>query len=82
VVVSLFLLLAFQTYQQIRDQNALSSLRATQEQTVEESVKLRHQLEILAGDTAQLAADGDTGAQAIVDQMKKQGINLNPPAKK
>ena len=82
VVLSLFLLLAFQTYQAIRDRNALSNLRASQEQTVQESMKLRHQLETLAGDTAQLAADGDASAQAIVDQMKKQGIALNPPAKR
>lgn len=79
VVLSLFLLLSFQTYQAIRDQSALSNLRASQEQMVQESLKLRHQLELLAGDTAQLAAGGDAGAQAIVDQMKKQGISLNPP---
>jgi hypothetical protein len=34
---------------------------------------------LLAGKTAQLAAEGDEGAKAVVDQMKRQGVNLNPP---
>jgi hypothetical protein len=81
VVISLFLLLAFQTYQSVHDRRALSDVRASQEQTVQESIKLRHQLETLAGDTAQLAADGDAGARGVVEEMKKQGVNLNPPKK-
>ena len=47
---------------------------------MQEAIKLRQQLESLAGKTAQLAAEGDDeGAKAVVDQMKKQGVNLNPP---
>jgi hypothetical protein len=46
---------------------------------VQEAVKLRQQLETLAGRTAQLAAEGDEGAKTVVDQMKRQGVNLSPP---
>jgi hypothetical protein len=81
VVISLFLFIAFQTYQSLRDRSALSDVRASQEQTVQEATKVRHQLETLAGETAQLAADGDAGARAVVDEMKKQGVGLNPPKK-
>jgi hypothetical protein len=78
-VVSLFVLMAFETGEAIHDRGALSDLRRSQEATVQEAVKLRQQLEALAGGTAKLAADGDEGAKAVVDQMKRQGVTLNPP---
>jgi hypothetical protein len=79
VVLSLFVLLAFETFEAIHDRSALADLRRSQEPTVQEAVKLRQQLELLAGKTAQLAAEGDEGAKSVVEQMKKQGVNLNPP---
>jgi hypothetical protein len=79
VVVALFVLMAFETGQAVHDRGALSDLRRSQEPTVQEAIKLRQQLETLAGKTAQLAAEGDEGAKAVVDQMKRQGVSLNPP---
>ena len=46
---------------------------------MQESIKLRQQLETLAGKTAQLAADGDEVAKTVLDQMKRQGVTLTPP---
>jgi len=63
----------------IRDRGALSDLRRSQEPTVQESIRLRQQLETLAAKTAQFAADGDEGAKSVVDQMKRQGVTLTPP---
>jgi hypothetical protein len=79
VVVSLFVLMAFETGQAIHDRSALQDLRRSQETTVEEAVKLRQQLQTLAGKTAELAAAGDPGAQGVVDQMKRQGVTLSAP---
>jgi len=79
VVVALFVLMAFETFQAVHDRGALADLRRSQEPTVQEAIKLRQQLETLAGRTAQLAAEGDEGAKTVVDQMKRQGINLSPP---
>jgi hypothetical protein len=79
VVVPLFALMAFETAEAIHDRSALADLRRSQESTVQEAIKLPQQLESLAGKTAQLAAEGDEGAKAVVDQMKRQGVNLNPP---
>ena len=79
VVVALFVLMAFETFQAIHDRGALADLQRSQEPTVQEAVKLRQQLETLAGRTAQLAAEGDEGAKTVVDQMKRQGVNLSPP---
>jgi hypothetical protein len=79
VVVSLFVLMAFETGEAIHDRGALAELRRSQETTVQEAIKVRQQLELLAGKTAELAAQGDEGAKTVVDQMKRQGVNLSPP---
>jgi hypothetical protein len=79
VVVSLFVLMAFETGETIHDRGALADLRNSQEPTVQEAIKVRQQLELLAGKTAELAAQGDEGAKTVVDQMKRQGVTLNPP---
>jgi hypothetical protein len=79
ITVSLFVLMAFETFQAIHDRGALADLRRSQEPTVQEAIKLRQQLEMLAGRTAQLAAEGDEGAKTVVDQMKRQGVTLSPP---
>jgi len=78
-VVALFVLMAFETGEAIHDRGALSDLRRSQEPTVQEAVKLRQQLESLAGGTAKLVAEGDDGAKTVADQMKRQGVTLNPP---
>jgi hypothetical protein len=79
VAVSLFVLMAFETFQAVHDRGALADQRRAQEPTVQEAIKLRQQLETLAGRTAQLAAEGDEGAKTVVDQMKRQGVTLSPP---
>jgi hypothetical protein len=79
VVVSFFILMAFETGYAIHDRGALADQERSQEPALQEALKLRQQLETLAGKTAQLAADGDEGAKAVVEQMKRQGIALTPP---
>ena len=79
VVVSLFVLMAFETGQAIHDRSALEELRRSQQATVQEAVKLRQQLQTLASKTAELAAAGDSGAKTVVDQMKRQHITLAAP---
>jgi hypothetical protein len=75
-VVSFFVLLAFETGYAIHDRQALAQQRQSQEPVVQEAAKLRQQLETLASKTGQLAAEGDEGAKAVVEQMKRQGINI------
>ena len=79
VAASFFVLIAFETGYTIHDRDALAEQQRLQEPAVQEAIKLRQKLEGLAGKTAQLAAEGDEGAQAIVDQMKRQGITMTPP---
>ncbi len=66
-IAALFILVAFQTVQLIRDRGTLAELKQQQEPTVEAALKARRQLENLAGKTAQLAADGNVHARAVVD---------------
>ena len=79
LVASFFVLMAFETGYAVHDRGALAEQQRLQEPTVQEAIKLRQKLEALAGKTAQLAADGDDGAKAVVDQMRRQGVNLSPP---
>ena len=79
VVVSLFVFMGFETAQSVHDRSALSEQRRAQESAMQEAIKLRQQLETLAGKTAQLAGEGNEGAKAVVDEMKRQGVALGPP---
>ena len=79
IVVSFFVLIAFETGYAIHDREALAEQRQSQESVVQEASKLRQQLETLASKTGQLAAEGDEGAKTVVEQMKRQGINITTP---
>ena len=79
VILSFFVLMAFETGYAIHDRDSLAEQSRLQEPIVQEAVRLRQRLEVLAGKTAQLAAEGDENAKSIVDQMKRQGITLSPP---
>jgi hypothetical protein len=79
VIVSSFVLITFETGYAVHDREILAEQKRSQEPTVQESIKLRQQLETLAGKTAQLAADGDEAAKTVLDQMKRQGVTLTPP---
>jgi hypothetical protein len=80
VTLALFVMVAFQSVQLIRERSNLGDVRANQEPTIQEGVKLRKQLETLANETARLAAAGDAGATAIIEELRRQGITVKPPA--
>jgi hypothetical protein len=79
VVLSFFVLMAFETGYAIHDRQALADQKRAQESVVVEATRLRQQLETLAGKTAQLAAEGDEGAKTVVEEMRRQGITLSTP---
>jgi hypothetical protein len=81
VVVSLFVLMAFETGQALHERSALADSLKAQQPSIEQAVKLRQQLQALAGRTAELASAGDPGAKSVVDQMKAQGVSLSAPKK-
>jgi len=80
LTLALFVMVVFQTVQLVRERSTLAEVWANQEPTIQEGVRLRRQLDALATETARLAADGDVGASAIIDDLRRQGITIKPPA--
>jgi hypothetical protein len=82
VAIALFLMVAFQTLQLLAERKNLADLVRAQEQTIQEAVKLRQRFNAVAGATASLAEQGDAGARAIIESMRRQGITVKPPEEK
>jgi hypothetical protein len=78
-VLALFAQTLSATVDLSRVRNAFLAQHAAQEQTIAEAQKLRAQLESIAGETAQLAEQGNQNAIRIRDYLQKQGVKLNPP---
>jgi hypothetical protein len=78
-VAALFIVVASSTVQLIADRSAITAVRAGQDSAVQESLRMRQQLESLGGMTAQLAASGNAAARSVVDDFRRQKINLVPP---
>ena len=72
----------FQMVMLFQEGSNLNTLRANQEPTVQQAMKLRAQLDSIAAKTAELAAKGNSGAKTIVDALKQRGITIDPNAKR
>ena len=76
-LVAFALFLVFQTSQILRQRDALSTAYQSQEGPLQESNKVRQQLESIAQKTADLAAKGNTNAQAVIADLARQGIKID-----
>lgn len=76
LALSLLAMAGFQTWQLLQQQGNLQTVRANQETAVEESRRIRAQLQSLTQGTADLAAAGNQNAQRIVDELARQGVTL------
>jgi cell division septation protein DedD len=72
--------LGFQTYQLVVERNQLTQVRAGQDASMEAATRLRASLDATASATARLADGGNANARAIVDELRKRGITINPDA--
>jgi hypothetical protein len=79
LTVAFAIMAGFQTYLLIGDRLALLNARAAQEPTMQQSLKLRHQIDAIATGLAELAASGDTSAQAIIADIRRQGVTVRNP---
>lgn len=59
---------------------SLEKTIAGQQQAVNESARLRRQLNLLAGKTAGLAEQGNDDAKGIVAAFSKMGVHLSSPS--
>ena len=81
LAMAMLVMVGFQTFMLIRTGENLRTVRAAQEQPIQDGTKIRQRLETLAARTATLAQDGDANAQNIVETMRRQGVNLTPGSK-
>lgn len=72
--------LCFQTLQLLNERQALQAAYVTQQQTVDNSGKLRASLDALAADTQRMADSGNPNARLLVDELRKRGVTINPTA--
>lgn len=80
LILALLIWFGFQGIQMINERNALKTLHENQEQTMVNSQKMRVQLDAIAAGTKRLADQGNANAQLIVQQLAKNGININQSA--
>ncbi len=80
IAMALLVWTGFQTIQLTRERTNLRTFKANQESPVQESLKLRAQLDSIAKRTAELAAQGNAGATTIVEALAKRGITINTSA--
>jgi hypothetical protein len=80
VAFVLFLTLAFQLSQVMRDHENLHDALARQDQPLENLTRIQSQLDTLAVGTLNLSQKGDKNAKEIIDRMKQLGINVRSPA--
>jgi hypothetical protein len=78
LIAAMLVLAGFLLYQSIADRHALLATIASQEQPLQQAKRVQAQLNALASATAKLADEGDAGAKQIIDNMKKQGIHVQP----
>jgi signal transduction histidine kinase len=81
IVISVFLLVVFRSIELIEERASLFELRELQDNPVRETARVKLQFDALAGGVAELAASGDTGAKTVLDEMRRQGVQL-PAAKR
>jgi hypothetical protein len=79
LALAFFVAVLFQSVQLWRERGSMIQIYNNQEQVLPDVLKLRDQVNSLAGDVAQLAQT-DAAAKQVVDDMARQGIALHPPA--
>ncbi|MDR3448325.1 MAG: hypothetical protein P4M15_00990 [Alphaproteobacteria bacterium] len=75
------IMLAFQTHAMVNDHDALSKAKADQVSQLEQTEKVKTQVNALAVGTLKLSEKGNKDAQTIIAEMKKAGIQVGgePP---
>ncbi len=77
VVVSLLLMTGFESVSLMNTRRDLKSSYDRQTPVIEQSQRMRAQLDSIAKRTVQLAKGGNQSARSLVDQLKKAGVTIN-----
>ena len=75
-IASLLVWFGFQTVQLVVERGNLGSVKGNLEAPMQESQKVRAQLEALINKTAELAKQGNTNAKSVIEELEKRGIPI------
>jgi hypothetical protein len=78
LAATFFLALAFQTFELISQHSAFSDAFARQQAPFARTIQLRQDTQGLAAETAALADKGNNNAKAVMDELRRAGIELHP----
>ena len=79
ITIALVIWFSFQTVQLFDERQNLKTMYDNQAQIIAKAGKMRGQLDAIAAGTQQLADQGNTNAQTIVQQLAKSGISIKQP---
>jgi len=76
LALALLTSLSFQTFSLVNEATQLKTAIASQDKAIEESQKIRTQLQELASQTLALANEGNANASTLIDEMHKKGVTI------
>ncbi|GEM_PF-4710042 len=79
LALGFFLAVAFQTIQLVREHFHYAAVILDQRSPLENTLKLRENLNALASDIARLAQSGNAAGKQVVDDLARQHIALHTP---
>ncbi len=80
VIITLLIWSIFQTVQLFNERLSINTVYDNQENVIADAIKMRNQLNVISAGTKRLAEQGNANAQAIVEQLAKNGISINANA--
>ena len=78
LIVAMLVLAGFLLYQAIDDHRLLLKTLANQEQPLQQARQIKAQLGALSSGATKLAEQGDATAKQVIDELRKQGIHIEP----
>lgn len=78
LALALLLMTAFQLSDLLHNRDMLRQRLSELDKPLQESARIKAQVEAVARGAAQLAQQGNSNAQAILDQLRQAGITVNP----
>jgi len=79
-LVSLLIWFGFQTIQLVMERGSLKLMKRSLEAPMQQSQKVRAQLEALINKTAELANQGNANARIVIEELEKRGLPISSPA--
>ena len=77
LALALLATLGFQSAILIQERANLERTQENQQEPLEQAQKTRSQMQNILGKTAKLAREGNTNAEAIIEELERRGLKVN-----